>query len=96
MPHLVLTMSQEIQYAEKGFSFSKNEPTYHLPATLCDLFRLRTNRTSGFLKTFFCLLPEIALVGTHIKCSDPVAFFLEHGSLKIARDTIKKETSMRQ
>ena len=95
VPDLVLTMSQAIRYAEKGFSFSKLEPTYHLPTTLCNLFRMHTNATSGFLRTFYCLLPEMALVVTHAKCTDPVAFFLEHGSFKSAHDRIKKEASKR-
>ena len=41
MTDFVLTMSQAIWYTEKGFSFSKTEPTYHLLATLCNLFRLK-------------------------------------------------------
>ena len=52
VPDFVLTMSQAIWYAEKGFPFSKTEPTYHLPTTLCDFFCLRTNDTSGFLQIF--------------------------------------------
>ena len=93
VPDFVLTMSQAIWYAEKGPSFSKTEPMYHLPTTLCDLFCLRTNDTSGLLRPFYRLLPDLALVGTHIKCTDPVAFFLKHGSFNSARDIIKKEAS---
>ena len=75
VPDFVLTMSQAIWYAEKVFSFSETELTYHLPTTLCDLLFMRTtNDTWGFLQTFYCLLPEVALVGTHIKCLDLVAF----------------------
>ena len=51
------TMSQAIRYAKKGFSFSQSEPVYHLPTTLCDLFCLCTNDTSGFLRFFYHLLP---------------------------------------
>ena len=32
-------------------------------------------------------------MGTHIKCTDPVAFFLENGSFKSVQDRIKKEAS---
>ena len=52
VPDFVLTMSQAIWYAEKGFSFSKTEPTYHLPATLCDLFRLQKKIHQTFSATF--------------------------------------------
>ena len=68
VPDFVLTMSQAIWYAEKGFSFSKTEPTHHLPVTLCEFFRLQKNVTSSFLCTFYRLLPYVALVGTHTKC----------------------------
>jgi len=89
-------MSQAIRHAEKDFSSFKTEPTYHLPATLCDLFRLTKNTTSSFLRTFYRLLPGVAFAGTHTKCTDPMAFFLEHGSFNTARDGIKKEASRRQ
>ena len=93
VPDFVLTMSQAIWYAEKGFSFSKSEPTYHLPTMLYDLFRPHTNDTLGFLQTFYCLVPEVTLVGTHIKCMDLVAFFPKDGSFNNARDRIKNEAS---
>ena len=79
VPDFVLTMSQAIWYAEEGFSFSKVDPSYKLPATLCGLFNLHKNDTLDFLRIFHRLLPEVALVGTYIKCTDPVAFFLVHG-----------------
>ena len=93
MSDFVLTTSQAIRYAGKGFPFSKTEPTYHFPTTLCDLFRLQKNDTSSFLRTFYLLLLGVALVGTHTKCADLVAFFLEHGYFNRVRDGIKKEAS---
>ena len=72
----------------KGFSFSKMDPAYKLPATLCGFFHLHKNDTSNFLLTCYCLFPEVALVGTRIKCTDPVAFFLEHGPFERVRDQI--------
>ena len=93
VPNFVLTMSQAIRHAEKGFSSSKTEPTYHLPATLCDIFRLTKNTTSSFLRTFYQLLPEVEFAGTHAKCTDPMAFFIEHSSFSSARNRIKKRSA---
>ena len=59
VPDFVPTMSQDIRYADKGFPFSKTEPTYHLPTTLCDLFCLHTNDRSGFLRFFHRLLLDV-------------------------------------
>ena len=97
VPDFVLTMSQAISQAEKGFSSFKTEPTYHLPAILCNLFCLTKNNTSIFLRTFYRLLPEeVAFAGTHTKCTDPMVFFLEHGSFNSARNIVKKEASRRR
>ena len=52
VPDFMLTMSQVIRYAEEGFSFSKKDPAYKLPATLCGLFHMRKNDTSDFLALF--------------------------------------------
>ena len=91
VPEVVLTMIQAIRYAEKGFPFSKSEPAYHLFTMLCDLFHPHTNDTLGFLWTFYCLLPEVALVGMHIKCMDPQWL----SSLNMALSTVH-ETEVRR
>ena len=67
-----------------------------LPATLCGLFNMHTNDTSVSVETFYRLLVDIALVGTHVKCTNPVAYFLSHGYFKSERDRIKQAFSKRR
>ena len=71
-----------------------NEPGYQVCRERF-LFNWRKNDTSDFLRTFYHLLQEVALVGTHIRCTDPVIFFLGHGSFKSTGDQIKQSTSKR-
>ena len=96
IPDLVLTMSQAIRQAEQGFFVKANEPTVTLPHSLTRLFSLTHNPQSIFLKNFYHLLGPIALAGTHQQCADPVEFFLRQGSLKSARDRLRKAASSRR
>ena len=60
-----------------------------LPATLIGLFNGQVYRTSTVLQTFYLLLPDIALVGTHTRCTNLVAYFLGYGAFKSVWDRIK-------
>ena len=90
-----LTMSQAVQHAEQGFFCKAKEPAYRLPPSLTRLFDPTFNPQSTFLKTFYCLLGQVALAGTP-QCSNPIDFPLIHGSLKSARDRLRKAASTRR
>ena len=96
IPDLVLTMSQAVRHAEQGFFCKAKEPAYRLPPSLTRLFNPTSNPQSTFLKTFYCLLGQVALPGTHSQCSNPFDFFLKLGSLKSARDRLRKAASTRR
>ena len=95
VPDMVITMSQSIRYAEQGFSFKKKEPPCRLHPTHSALFSTVTNPTSHFLRTFYQVLGDVALAGTHVDCADPVDFFLSKGSFNSARDRLKQSASQR-
>ena len=94
IPDFVLTMSKSFRYASEGFSFNATEPPHMLCPSLCSLFDININNTSIFLRHFWYLLPDVSMAGTHHQCSDPIDFFLRRGSLKSARDRLKKIASI--
>ena len=77
----------------RRFYFLKDDPTYILTASLSELFSLPRNKASPFLQTFYHLLPDVSLAGTHTKFADPIAYFLTHGSFNNARNRIKHTAS---
>ena len=89
-------MSQAICHAEQRFFVKANKPTVTLPPFLTSLFSLAQNQQSTFLKNFYRLLGPVALAGTHQQCTNPVDFFLRRGSLKSARDRLRKAASSRR
>ena len=96
VPDMVLSMSQSIRYADHGFSFTKKEPPFRLHPTHSALFSTITNPSSHFLRTFYQVLGDVALAGTHVDCADPVEFFLSKGSFNSARDRLKQSASRRR
>ena len=93
VPDMIITMSAAICYAECGFTFSKSEMPHRLPPSLCNLFNDHVNNSSSFLRQFYQLFGSMACDGFPARCMDPYDFFLRCGSLKSARDCLKKVTS---
>ena len=96
VPDFVITMSQSIRYAEKGFDLQYDKHPTILHPSLTALYSLRGNPTSTILKNFYHLLGDVATPATHAACDDPIHFILAKGSFKSARDRLRQAASQRR
>ena len=96
VPDFVITMSQSIRYAEKGFDLQYDKNPTILHPSLTALYSLHGNPTSTILKNFYHLLGDVATPATHAACDDPIQFILSKGSFKSARDRLRQAASQRR
>ena len=90
LPDFILTMRQATQYAKNELLLPPSKPTCMIPVMLHTLFHGQTNKTSQNLQDLYCLLPDVAIVGTHICCLNPADFFLAHDLFKSSQDCLKQ------